>query len=199
MPKALIFRRLALCLAVTASLALMGCDSNDSNDSGSAHVQILLTDAPFPFDLVAEANVLITDVYLKGGDADSVLLSDDPQPFNLLNLQDGITVPLADLDVDAGTYHQLRLVVDDSASIVLKTGEEYRLKTPSGSQSGIKILLGDLPLEDGDLAQITVDFRVEDSFVVQGNPETAAGIKGFIFKPVVKAKSVEVNGEEISS
>jgi hypothetical protein len=158
----------------------------------------MLTDAPFPFDLVAEANVTIQNVALKGSGADSVLLSDVAQPFNLLDLQNGVTTPLADLEVPAGTYNQLRLVVDDSASIVLKAGDEYRLKVPSGSQSGIKILLGNLALEDGDLAQITVDFNVENSFVVQGNPDTPAGIKGFIFKPVVKAKSVKVNGEDMT-
>jgi len=159
----------------------------------------LLTDAPFPFDLVAEANVMIENVSLKGTGADSVLLSDAAQPFNLLELQNGVTAPLADLEVAAGTYTQLRLVVGDSASIELKSGDEYRLKIPSGSQSGIKIQLGNLTLEDGDLAQITIDFDVEDSFVVQGNPETPAGIKGFIFKPVVKTKSVEINGEDTSS
>ncbi len=33
---------------------------------------------------------------------------------------------------------------------------------------------------------MTLDFDLEKSFVVQGNPNTAAGIKGFHFKPVVK-------------
>lgn len=199
MPRVAILKLLAFCVATTVIFSTVGCDSSNSDsDSATAHVQIMLTDAPFPFDLVAEANVMIQDVALKGAGVDSVLLSDAAQPFNLLDLQDGVTTPLADLEVPAGTYNQLRLVVDDSASIVLKAGDEYHLKIPSGSQSGIKILLGNLALEDGDLAQITVDFSVENSFVVQGNPDTPAGIKGFIFKPVVKAKTVKINGEDMT-
>ena len=199
MPGVSIYRVVALSAAICSAMLLTGCDSSSSDSDASAHVRILLTDAPFPFDLVSEANVRIENVSLKGTGVDTVLLSDAAQPFNLLELQNGVTAPLADLEVAAGTYTQLRLIVGDSASIALKSGDEYPLKIPSGSQSGVKIQLGNLALENGDLAQITIDFDVEDSFVVQGNPETPAGIKGFIFKPVVKAKSVEVNGEETSS
>jgi len=187
----------AFCSVIAITIFSIGCDDSSPEAAGSARVQLLLTDAPFPFDLVSEANVVITDVMLKGGGADSVLLSDDAQPFNLLDLQNGVTAPLADLEVAAGTYSQLRIKVADSATVVLTDASEYDLKIPSGSQSGIKVLLGNIELADGDLAQITVDFDVEDSFVVQGNPDTPAGIKGFIFKPVIKAKTVVVNGEDI--
>lgn len=190
-------RYAAFGLAIAIPIFTIGCDNSSTEEAGSARVRLLLTDAPFPFDLVSEANVVITDVMLKGSGADSVLLSDGDQSFNLLDLQNGITAPLADLEVAAGTYSQLRIRVSDSAKVILNDASEFDLKIPSGSQSGIKVLLGNIELQDGDLAQITVDFDVEDSFVVQGNPNTPAGIKGFIFKPVIKAKTVVINGEDV--
>jgi hypothetical protein len=33
-----------------------------------------------------------------------------------------------------------------------------------------------------------VDFDVDDNFVLQGNPETPAGIHGVLFTPVLKEK-----------
>jgi hypothetical protein len=176
-----------------------GCDESDtSTGTAEARLQLLLTDAPFPFDLVAEANVTITEVTMKGGGNDSVLVADAALSFNLLDLRNGVTAPLADIEVAAGTYNQLRIQVADSAFVLLNDGAMHGLKIPSGSQSGIKVQLGNLELQDGDLAQVTVDFDVEDSFVVQGNPDTPAGIKGFIFKPVIRAMTVEINGEDVA-
>lgn len=185
-------------VAVSATVMFLvivgGCSDSvtDENREQVAHMQVLLTDSPFPFELVDEANVTIEQIVLRGSTADSLILSDTPQPQNLLLLQNGLTAPLVDMDVPAGTYHQLRVVVSDSASVVLKSGEVYDLKIPSGSQSGIKIKLDSLEIGEGELAEITVDFSVEESFKVQGNPDTPAGIKGFIFKPVLEAKSVVV-------
>ena len=39
-----------------------------------------------------------------------------------------------------------------------------------------------------------LDFDVSRSFVVQGNPSTPAGIKGFIFKPVIRAVNASATG-----
>jgi hypothetical protein len=97
---------------------------------------------------------------------------------------DGVEVP-------AGVYNQLRLIVD-SASVVLKEGftfsdgvtTEMELAIPSGAQSGIKVtLLEPIQTEPDVLTEITVDADVEANFVIQGNPETPAGIQGILFTP----------------
>jgi hypothetical protein len=63
------------------------------------------------------------------------------------------------------------------------------LKVPSGAQSGIKVHLN-TPLEvvAETLTTVTVDFEVDSNFVIQGNPDTPAGIHGVLFTPVLKEK-----------
>jgi hypothetical protein len=61
---------------------------------------------------------------------------------------------------------------------------------PSGAQSGIKVnLAGAIEAEVGELTVIVVDFAVDDSFVIQGNPGTPAGIMGILLTPTLHEKS----------
>jgi len=168
---------------------LTGCDSADPEADGQSRVRILLTDAPV--DDIVEAHVLIERVELLGEDERVILLADEPQPFDLLTLQDGVTVLLADLDVPDGTYHQVRIVVDETAMVVFDDGTEEPLKVPSGTQTGIKINLPDLVIDE-DVVEVTIDFDLQASFVKRGNSG-----KGYIFKPVLKPLVVEINGDDI--
>ena len=71
-----------------------------------------------------------------------------PRYYDLLTLMDGITAVLVEaVDIDAGLYRSLRLVVD-SARITLAEGITFEngsssdvLFVPSGSTSGIKVQL----------------------------------------------------------
>lgn len=176
---------ISMCLLL---LVGMGCDSAGSDVHG--RVQILLTDAPL--DDVAEANVTIERVELLSADGEAPLvLADTAQAFNLLELQDGLTAPLADVPVPVGTYRQLRLIVAKEATLVMKDSSTTTLKVPSGTHTGIKILLPDVVIDgEGDQLSLTVDFDVSQSFVVAG----ASG--KVLFKPVLKPLSLVVNGEE---
>ena len=127
------------------------------------------------------------------------MLSEDGTdgPVNLLELQNSATMLLAEADIEPGSYSQLRLIVE-SASVELIGGYTFvggesvmDLKVPSGAQTGIKLNLragddgeeGDGPLEivPGEMV-LVIDFDVSRSFVIQGNPETPAGIKSMSFK-----------------
>ena len=57
-------------------------------------------------------------------------------------------------------------------------------------ESGIKVqlLVGPIAPVGDSLTVVTVDFDVNDNFVMQGNPETPAGIHGILFTPVLKEK-----------
>lgn len=170
-------------------LNLNGCDLFGSSDSaGEGRVRVLLIDNPFPFDLVAEANVTISHVELIGDDGRYVILEEDRE-FNLLELRDGVSALLGEVDLPAGTYSQARVLVD-TASVEMKDGRTFGLKVPSGSETGIKVLLQGLEIEEGMEATLTLDFDVNQSFVVQGNIDTMAGISGFIFKPVIVPTSI---------
>jgi hypothetical protein len=184
-------------------LGLLAACNDPSGTDGSARIRVLLTDAPS--DYIESAEVHITRVYLQGGeddDAPSVDLFNDPDNplvYDLLELRDGITADLTgEIEVEPGTYRQLRLVVSN-ATVTLAEGytfngggTEQTLTIPSGAQSGIKIQLSDeIEAEAGDLTTIIVDFDVDQNFVIQGNPETPAGINGILFTPSLHEKGRE--------
>lgn len=153
-------------------------------------LRVILTDAPFPTDLVAEANVHISKIELRSAGSDDnsfLVLSEEAFSFNLLDLTNGVTATLVDMQVPLGSYDEIRMLVTD-ADVLLKDGETFDLKIPSGSTSGIKVKLNNaLEVAENNEYDILVDFDVSKSFKVQGNPNTPAGIKGFIFTPVIKA------------
>jgi uncharacterized surface anchored protein len=163
---------------------------------GKGTVVFKITDAPFPVDLVEEANITIDWVKILKYPAEEgeeevaeeseviTMELDEPATFNLLELRNGLSATLAEIEVPAGSYAEIRLHVTD-AGILLKDGTDYDLKVPSGNASGLKIKF-DTALEvlEGEEAEVLVDFDLSRSFVMQGNPKN---IKGFIFKPVVRA------------
>lgn len=172
-----------------AGLSMAACDSSDAIE-GDSHLRLRLTDAPV--DDIAEAHVVITRIELHGTGEEVLVLADDPQPFDLLTLQDGVTVTLLDLDIPDDTYHQLRLVVAEEAEVIYTDGTTEALKIPSGTETGLKINLPHLVLDD-DVLDVTLDFDVADSFVKRGNSG-----KGYIFKPVIKPLALLINGEPIA-
>lgn len=161
-------------------------------------LKINLTDAPFPIEFIDSANVLITkvDVRIKNDTMESAfaIVSDDTVSYNLLGLRNGVTAQLAEKDLLEGEVDLIRLYVGE-ASLTLTTGERYAVKVPSGPQTGIKVFI-DPPLHiAGNLTtEALLDFSLEKSFVLKGNIDTPAGIKGFNFKPVVRAANLSATG-----
>lgn len=237
-------------------IVLTSCDSllsSMDDEPGSATFNVLLTDAPFPFDLVEEANVTITEVQLvpaeaeddegeeseeseQGengedgtngeddsddgeGNADGEDNEEDNEQdeddgdddeegiitlkstwgddgsesisYDLLELRNGITADLVSgADIPAGTYNQVRLIVDEEATLVATDGSTYDLKIPSGTQTGVKIQLDNLEVGADAEKTLVLDFNLEDSFVARGNVNNSADLQGIIFKPVVHLQSV---------
>ncbi len=185
---------------ITIALLIMflawGC--SDSNDDATGKLSVKLTDAPFPTDLVAEANVTIEKIEIRKSGSDLIpefiTLSEDTVTFNLLDLTNGVTATLVDLDIEVGFYDLVRLYVSE-ASVVLGNGTSFNLKIPSGAQTGIKVFINpSIEVAGGLTSELLLDFDVSQSFVVQGNPLTSAGINGFIFKPTIKASNLSTSG-----
>lgn len=184
-----------LWIACAATLLMSACGES-TGPEGMARVQVHLTDAPA--DYLAVAEVCISQVYLQPGEGEGSLRTvlwekgeGAAQCFDLLELQGVSAAITPSVEVPPGTYAQLRLIVE-SASVTL--AEDYTfsdgvetkrdLSVPSGTETGIKVqLLESVFAEATVLTEITVDADVNLNFVIQGDPETPAGIQGVLFTP----------------
>jgi hypothetical protein len=179
---------------------------DDSEKSGKGRLVIKLTDAPFPVNLVDQTLVTIDKIEIRSkvsvetaeGETEDetiyTVLFEGEKVINLLDLQNGITEELLSMDIDAGSYDLIRLHVT-SSEVILKDGTSFDLTIPGGNSSGIKIKISpELDIESGIESEVLLDFDVSKSFVVQGNMNTPAGIKGFLFKPVIRAIHQNISG-----
>tara|TARA_R100001369_G_scaffold67457_1_gene94913 strand:- start:1925 stop:2815 length:891 start_codon:yes stop_codon:yes gene_type:complete len=202
-------------IALFVVTVLVSCTDNDDKNSDYGRLSVNLTDAPFPHDLVAEANVTIfkIDARYKGDvdinsevedNSDSsmtteekssfVVLMEDEMEVNLLELTNGVTKNLVDLDVPVGIYDLVRVYVK-GVNVVLTDGSTFDLKVPSGEQTGIKIFIKPGLLVEGGLsADLLLDFDVSKSFVAKGGGSKFENITGFNFKPVIKACNMSTAG-----
>lgn len=204
--------RLTRPAAVLAAAALAASCSDTSGTGGetTATLRIQLTDGPgvtFASAVVYIGTITLLPVegspeIVKGADTES-------KEYDLLQLQNGVTADLAEVEVPTGDYRELRMVVD-SAYVVLDDPFEFSsgdpkqrwIKIPSGAQSGIKIKLSDADGNDGQdgitIAPggtiLVVDFDVTRNFKVQGNWNTPAGIKDVLFTPVLRAVVRDLSG-----
>lgn len=192
---------------ILALLFFSGCSEDLSTEGNMGRLTVQLTDAPFPYDLISEANVTIfkVDARYKGDSMDGdennkeegnsfVVLMEEERDFNLLNLTNGITETLVDIDVPAGSYDLIRIYVK-GVNVVLKDESKYDLKVPSGEQTGIKVFIKPSIVVSGELSSdLLLDFDVGRSFIPKGNIKSISGINGFNFKPVIKACNISFAG-----
>lgn len=184
----------SLAILIFAIIAITGCNTDENSlPEGKGRLNVHLTDAPFPIQLVSSALVTIDKVEIrKSSDADVedenssfITIAEGEMEYDLLELTNGITEELASVDLEPGSYDMIRLRVVDS-KVTLNNGEVYDLKVPSGSASGLKIKIQPaIMIEAGQTSDVLLDFDVSKSFVAKGNV-AAGNIIGFNFKPVVR-------------
>lgn len=193
-------RQKVFLLASLSILMLFYSCAEDNPTTGNLKIQI--TDAPFPHDMVDEANITISKVEIrksdgKEGESPFMVLSDEERTINLLDLTNGLTETLVDIEVPVGSYNLVRLYIKE-ASVLLTDGRTFNLKVPSGSQTGIKVFVKPEIRVIGGLSEdLLLDVDVSKSFVPRGNLNSVSGINGFHFKPVIKAANLSTSGSLI--
>lgn len=192
--------------ALLLALAISSCGDDGAGPDTDGTLRVLLTDAPS--DHIASATVWISRVVLvpgEGSDQGMIELFAEPEnplEYDLMTLRDGVTADLTGaMEIPAGSYRQLRLTVDRAVvqlveGVSFRDGEsEAALDTPSAHRSGIKVQLNStLDAESGVSTTVIVDFDVDENFVLQGNPESPAGLQGVTFTPVLREKSRSTEG-----
>lgn len=176
-------------LLALLALPLAACDSGP--EEASARVVVRLTDAPL--DNAESAFVTIERVEIGDDETGWTVVDDSPETFDLLTLQNGVTADLDSAIVAGDTYRQIRLIVGEDSEVVYTDGTSRRLKVPSGTQTGIKINIPPILVDEpGETVEIVVDFDAERSFVEAGNSGQV------LFKPVLKIDRLVVNGAEVT-
>jgi hypothetical protein len=203
--KALSVLKVSTILAATslALLQISGCGGggDSSTQAGSGTLKVSLTDAPAgTFDAV---NVTVSKVRVHQSasatenDAGWTDITLNPaRKINLLDLTNGALEELGETPLAAGHYTQLRLVLVPNTvatianSVVLSgTTAEIALETPSGVQSGIK-LINQFDVAAGQRVDLVLDFDASKSVV-----KTGASNK-YLLKPVIKVIPTVLNGIE---
>ena len=154
-----------------------------------ATVRLELTDAPNDNIKSVYVNIDHAELRVRKGTVDGwVVVAKNLGQVDLLQLRNGVTLPMDSLQLPAGTeVSQIRLVLSaDNNYIIKSTGEADErcdLKTPSEQQTGIKLVIHKtIEVAGGYSYKIVVDFDAEKSIVLTGNG-------GCLLKPVLKLKS----------
>ncbi|MDZ7332757.1 MAG: DUF4382 domain-containing protein [candidate division KSB1 bacterium] len=167
-------------------MGTMGCDREPTKPSNrTGHIIVHLTDAPARFDAV---NITFSEISAHiDSDWVNVELESD-STVNLLDYANGKTLVLAQGDVPAGHYTQIRLKIK-SAQIAID-GLTYPLDVPSGAQSGLKFRLN-LDVQPGSSYELVIDFDANRSILVTGPKNNLASYK---LKPCIRVLSKAMTG-----
>ena len=172
-------------IALMAMITVWSCNK-DSNAPGenNARLTIYVTDAAADYD-----SVMISFTQVSAHiDSSWVTVQGDPQTVDLLEWSNGRALELGSADVPAGTYSQIRVLID-SAKIGVK-GEVFDLDVPSGAQTGIK-LGPEFTIEAGSTYELVIDFDVCKSIVVMGSNKNP---KGYKLKPHMRLITRAISG-----
>ena len=195
------FRFALMGTTALGAAVLVACGGGGSDPAPAAPVSTLgtlavsMTDAPAcGFDAVnvtvSKVRVHRSDTAAEGDTGWTDITLSPAKKVNLLNLTNGVLEALGQTSLVAGRYTQLRLVLDSAANAntVVPTGStaEQPLVTPSGLQSGIK-LVGQFDVAAGQKSDVVLDFDACKSVVTRGQGSYA-------LKPVVKVVPAAING-----
>ena len=183
---------LSFLVIASVSLFFAGCNNDGSDASQTSTMKVRMSDAPGDYK---EVNIDVRDILIKSNsntdDQGWVSIGNLPAEgkiYNLLTLTGGVSVLLADEVVPSGYLGQIRLLLGDKNTVVLKDGTIHPLNTPSAQQSGLKLNVNQT-LMAGATYDFMLDFDVAHSVVVQ------AGASGnYNLHPVVKVSTLATSG-----
>lgn len=193
---------------VLALAALAACaDDNGTAGPGSGMTRVLLTDAPFPFDLVQSVNVHIVSIeaattFDTTASVEWTPLATPDRQFDLLELQDGETALLGEADVRAVDYAAIRMVIrTDLSGITLTDGSAASVNWMGPATQVIHAGIEQpLSITDGPSdASLIIDFDVGRSFVVVAGScdslaECPLSRPVFQFLPWIRAVNEDATG-----
>jgi len=187
-------------IALLVIVLSFSCDENENTmNSETAVFSVKLIDDPGDYENVY---VEVIDVMVKYESDNDIDQEEEggwesigiinPGIYDLLELTGGVSLQLIENEeIETGTIKQIRLLLGDENSVVLEgETEALPLNTPSGQQSGLKVMVNQEILA-GFNYDFILDFDVDESIVMAGN---SGNIN---LKPVLRA-NLEFNSGSLS-
>ncbi len=173
------------------TLIFISCDVTDTADERTGRFAVQLTDAPADYDAVfieiVSVKVKAEEPVAEEVDEEGwITISEETDRVNLLELQNGETILLGEEELEAGFYHQIRLILGDDNAVVID-GETFPLKTPSAQQSGLKLNIN-AEVEAGEVYVLLLDFNAAKSIVNAGKSGK------FLLNPVIRTVELGETG-----
>jgi hypothetical protein len=154
------------------------CNNEETN---MARLVVRMIDSPGDYQEV-NVDIQAIEVNVSGngnGSGWTELSNTNTGVYNLLELTNGLSVVLADVELPAGFISQIRLILGENNT--LKMNDQVTdLTTPSSQQSGLKLQLN-ATLTEGITYEVLLDFDAALSVVTSGNSGK------FNLKPVIRA------------
>ena len=199
-----------MALFLLLGITLVSCSGGGSGTVGSSGdsgigggnigtLRLGLTDGPPPKDTYDAIYVTIKEIRVNHEHNGWETLSGPelnlPQTFNLLELVNGIIADLGAVELEAGHYNQMRLMLGEEPDDALNIRDEHHdhpnylilegddeqipLKVPSGYQTGIKLVKG-FDIEHKGSTELLFDFDALKSIVKAGKSGK------YLLKPTIK-------------
>jgi len=202
------YKLIGIVLSLTMITLITGCGGSSSSTPATSDstgiLSLSITDKPLLDENVTAVNIKVIDIeYHHNGEWTEVKDVDGndfvPQAFNLLDLQNGKSLPLGDFELPAGHYTQIRFMLDipnqgenpknnPGCNITIEedgVSETKPLFVPSGGQSGYKGI-GEFEIIADANVSITADWDADRSIVHAGDK--------YILKPVIRLVVTELSG-----
>jgi hypothetical protein len=196
-----------VCTAIVA-FAVLGCEPLEPVDPGQTRVEVWLTDAASAYLDVAEVDIGEVGLVPLEGSAVS-LTADGSGPVDLMELRTRDPLQLAEQDVAPDAYSTLTIEIE-SARVELDPDYAFTdgtrdsiLAVPDGARNGVALNLDLAGVQDDSVGAMVidagrlvfmVDFDVNQSFLIQGDPEDPEGIQDMTFSPALRVVVQSVAG-----
>jgi len=163
-------------------LAAAACSSSGKAGTIAVH----LVDGPGDYQQI---NLHVLRVEVHSDVSGWTTLSSPDRTYDLLTLRGGVFATLASgVQLPAGDYTQVRLVLGAGNTVKLADGTVEDLKVPSGLQSGLKIVCH-ARMEDGASRDVFIDFDGHRSIFLHGT-----GSGRYLLRPVIRCADKVTTG-----
>ena len=188
-------------------IAVASC-TNDNTTGPVGTLSLKLTDAPMHYTQFMSASITIDKIEIGNSThANSFMtLTDAPMKYNLLELVNGMTSTMANVEIPAGDYNLMRLYIS-STEMKMLNGDSYTYNMNQDGYSGngmmqngmmlnnqnrsIDIQLDHLlTISNGSMSEFLLDMDVDQSFMLEGvnfdNNMMMMSMTGFTFMPTMR-------------